>query len=231
MSTSPLPDNATATTSPAPETFSQIVRATTAERHSAAEHSSFMTDLMKGDLNAAAYTRLLAQYEFIYEALETVAAEFRRAGHPLTQAFDHPGLDRLDSIRADLRQLAGEDHETELLPSTARYADRIRATVDTPERFLAHHYLRYLGDLSGGQAVAALMARHYEVPSEGLSMYRFPELPKPKVFKDQYRVLLDEAPFTQEQRDAFLEEAIAGFDLNAEVFADLEKVTSPSAAS
>lgn len=231
MSPSPQADHVAEATPHTAGTFSQIVRTTTAERHSAAEHSSFMTDLMKGELNAEAYTRLLEQYEFIYDALETVGAEYRRAHHPLTQPFDRPGLDRLTAIRADLKHLAGEDHDAACLPATARYVDRIRATADHPERFLAHHYLRYLGDLSGGQAVAALMARHYEVPAEGLSMYRFPDLPKPKIFKDQYRALLDEAPFTPEQREAFLEEAIAGFDLNAEVFADLEKTTSPSLAN
>ncbi|WP_237196783.1 biliverdin-producing heme oxygenase [Rothia nasimurium] len=86
---------------------------------------------------------------------------------------------------------------------------------------MAHHYLRYLGDLSGGQAVAALVARHYGVPAEALSMYRFEELPKPKVFKDSYRGLLDDAPLTDAQHDALVDEALAGFDHNSRVFAQL----------
>ena len=40
-------------------------------------------------------------------------------------------------------------------------------------RFLAHHYTRYLGDLSGGQAIAALVARHYARHREQLGFYRF----------------------------------------------------------
>ncbi len=210
--------------------FSQTVRTATAERHSKAENSSFMTRLMKGELDAAAYTRLLAQYEYIYEALEQIAATYRRTGERLTEPFNRPGLDRLASIRSDLHTLAGEN-STPCLPATQRYVERIQRTAEQPERFLAHHYLRYLGDLSGGQAVAALMARHYDIPAEGLSMYRFTELPKPKVFKDEYRSLLDEAPLTDLQRQAFLDEAIVGFDLNAAVFAELDASVEPSPVS
>ena len=112
------------------------------------------------------------------------------------------------------------------LPSTAEYVARIRATRTSPERFLAHHYLRYLGDLSGGQAVAALMARHYGIPAEALSMYRFPDLPKPKVFKDGYRTLLDRAQLSEDQRAALIEEAVADFDLNARMFADLQRAVA-----
>ena len=107
------------------------------------------------------------------------------------------------------------------LPATAEYVERIRATVNSPERYLAHHYLRYLGDLSGGQAVAALVSRHYGIPAEALSMYRFTELPKPKVFKDGYRELLDNAPMTDEQREALIDECIEGFRINASLFAQL----------
>ena len=72
-----------------------------------------------------------------------------------------------------------------------------------------------------GQAVAALVTRHYGIPAEALSMYRFTELPKPKVFKDGYRELLDNAPLTDEQREALIEECVEGFRINASLFAQL----------
>ena len=70
-------------------------------------------------------------------------------------------------------------------------------------------------------AVAALVSRHYGIPAEALSMYRFTELPKPKVFKDGYRELLDNAPMTDEQREALIDECIEGFRINASLFAQL----------
>ncbi|WP_421083898.1 heme oxygenase (biliverdin-producing) [Rothia nasimurium] len=203
-----------------PTGFAARLKAETAARHDAAEHSTFMTDLMGGKLSAADYQRLLNQYFYIYEALEEVASTFRAAPNPITEPFTLEGLDRLEAIKADLAAL-GQTEVEPALPATTEYAAAIRATASAPERFLAHHYLRYLGDLSGGQVVAALMARHYGLAPEALSMYRFDTLPKPKVFKDSYRSLLDEAPMTDAQRDALIDEALAGFDYNSRVFAEL----------
>ena len=192
----------------APETtqerFSARLKESTKHVHDNAEHSTFMEDLMGGSLNTEAYLRLINQYVHIYEALEAVSEHYRA-----------------EYIRADIRAL-GQDGDIDApLPATAEYVERIRATVNSPERYLAHHYLRYLGDLSGGQAVAALVNRHYGIPAEALSMYRFTELPKPKVFKDGYRELLDNAPLTDEQREALIEECIEGFRINASLFAQL----------
>lgn len=203
-------------------TFSARLKAETAARHEQAEHSSFMADLMGGKLDVGAYRMLLTQYVYIYEALEEVAAGFRANSNPITDPFVLEGLDRLASIKSDLAELGGTT-AAHPLPATADYAAAIRATASAPERFLAHHYLRYLGDLSGGQAVAALVARHYGVPAEALSMYRFEALPKPKVFKDSYRGLLDSAPLTDAQRDALVDEALAGFDHNSAVFSQLDQ--------
>lgn len=200
--------------------FAARIRSATAQRHSSAEHSDFMTDLMGGRLDAAAYGRLLGQYRHIYAALEEVSRHFREHPTEITAPFVQEGLDRSAAIAQDLRSFPDADDEA--LPATREYVQRILATREAPERFLAHHYLRYLGDLSGGQAVAALMARHYQIPAEALSMYRFPDLPKPKVFKDGYRTLLDQAPLTEQQRENLLDEALRGFDLNAAMFAQLE---------
>ncbi|ORC16102.1 heme oxygenase [Rothia nasimurium] len=206
--------------------FSARLKAETASRHEQAEHSSFMADLLGGKLDLEAYRQLLTQYVYIYEALEGVAAGFRAHPNPITEPFVLEGLDRLASIEADLAELGGPTDDQPLL-ATADYAAAIRATASTPERFLAHHYLRYLGDLSGGQAVAALVARYYGVPAEALSMYRFEALPKPKVFKDSYRGLLDAAPLTEAQRDALVDEALTGFDHNTRVFAQLGECVTP----
>ena len=197
----------------APETtqerFSSRLKESTKHVHDNAEHSTFMEDLMGGSLNTEAYLRLINQYVHIYEALEAVSEHYRAEPSPITEPFIHPGLDRAEYIRADIRAL-GQDGDIDApLPATAEYVERIRATINSPERYLAHHYLRYLGDLSGGQAVAALVTRHYT------------ELPKPKVFKDGYRELLDNAPLTDEQREALIEECVEGFRINASLFAQL----------
>ncbi|MDO5750538.1 MAG: biliverdin-producing heme oxygenase [Rothia sp. (in: high G+C Gram-positive bacteria)] len=210
---------------PAEERFSAQLKAGTKQVHDNAEHSTFMEDLMGGKLNTAAYLRLINQYVYIYEALEGLTAKFCAEDNEITRPFTIEGLDRGAAIRSDIKAL-GQEEIDPILPSTQAYVDAILATENAPERYLAHHYLRYLGDLSGGQAVAALVARHYGIEKDALSMYRFPELPKPKIFKDGYRELLDNAPLSAEQRQALVAEAIEGFRLNAALFAELGRETA-----
>lgn len=212
----------TVTTEPHTATFSARLKAATAQRHSTAETSTFVTSLMQGRLDTGAYVRLLSQYPAIYGALEEVADGFRKNLEPMTQPFLVPGLERTAAIEHDLQVLESLGF-TRVQPVAVvqEYAAAIRACAVSPERFLAHHYLRYLGDLSGGQAIAALIQRHYGVPEDAVSMYRFPDLAKPKVFKDSYRTLLDAAPLSPAQQDALVDEAIAGFDFNARMFVEL----------
>ena len=125
----------------APETtqerFSARLKESTKHVHDNAEHSTFMEDLMGGSLNTEAYLRLINQYVHIYEALEAVSAHYRAEPNPITEPFTHPGLDRAEYIRADIRAL-GQDGDIDApLPATAEYVERIRATVNSPERYLA----------------------------------------------------------------------------------------------
>ena len=163
------------TTSPdaVEQRFSARLKASTKRVHDNAEHSTFMEDLMGGKLDTSAYLRLINQYTYIYEALEEISRNLRESGNSLTDPFTLEGLDRTAAIHHDIRAL-GQTEIDSPLPATIEYVARIKATAQATERFLAHHYLRYLGDLSGGQAVAALVARHYGIARDALTMYSFP---------------------------------------------------------
>ena len=120
---------------------------------------------------------------------------------------------------ADLREGAAPAAPT---AATAEYVERLTALpADAPERYFAHHYLRYLGDLSGGQIIGRLAGRHYEIPAESLRTWTFEGIEKHKPYKDQYRVALDTAPLTEAQREAFIDEAQAGFLLAKKLFDSL----------
>ena len=61
------------------------------------------------------------------------------------------------------------------------YVDRINTISDSPDpsALLAHSYVRYLGDLSGGQFVRRMIARAYELDEMtgiGVEFYEFREL-------------------------------------------------------
>ena len=205
---------------PAARPFSEELREATREEHTAAETRGFITRLMSGELEEADYWRLLAQYVPVYDALEQSIAT--AASHDaLAAAFHDLRLARVPAIRRDIAARFGPDAAIDPpLPVTERYAQRIRR-ASVPQ-LLAHHYLRYLGDLSGGQAIGALVARHYGVPREQLGMWDFRDIDAPKRVKDEYRARLD--TITEPQvRAEFLAETRRGYELAGELFAALER--------
>ncbi|EWS81901.1 heme oxygenase (biliverdin-producing) [Brachybacterium phenoliresistens] len=209
------------TAGPAPDApFSERLRTQTRAEHEAAEQSGFIGALLGGRRDEADYWRLVAQYLPIYEALED-AISAAAARDPLAAAFHDPRLARAEAIRADLAARFGPRPRVDPpLEVTSRYARRL-AGAPVPA-LLAHHYLRYLGDLSGGQAIGALVARHYGVPPEQGRLWDFSALGSPKRYKDAYRERLDGIVDPAVQA-AFLAEAKEGYRLAAELFDALER--------
>lgn len=207
------------------DSLASRVRRLTAEDHRSAETASFITELMGGKRSVRDYALLVSQYHFMYEALDS-AAELLRAATVLpgvTKLLD-PKLDRRSAIQRDLATLLPESGlSCALVPmnATVDYVERIHDVATDPARLTAHHYLRYLGDLSGGLAIARLMQRHYQVPDHQLHMYTFESIKKPKLYKDAYRAQLNELGLTVEQEEAFIEEAGFGFDYNKRIFEEL----------
>lgn len=201
------------------------VRQLTAEDHKSAETASFITELMSGKRCIRDYALLVSQYHYIYDALDAAADQLRtNTSLPGVAQLLDPDLDRRAAITADLAELlpsAGLSTTPMQLQSTSTYAQHIRAVANDPARLTAHHYLRYLGDLSGGLAIARLMQRHYQIPHSQLNMYTFTPIDKPKLYKDAYRAQLDALGLDTEQEDAFIAEAGIGFGFNKAIFEEL----------
>lgn len=210
-----------------PEPLSQELKSHTAAAHSAAEESTFVADLMGGKLDAAALASLLAQSLVIYRAMEDALA--LHANHSQLGGFIDPKLARVSALEDDLAYHYGADWEEQLadgriaiVPATAAYAQKLATLGPASIEFLlAHHYVRYMGDLSGGAIIQRMVQRHYGIADEGLNFYAFADIPKPKTYKDAYRDRLDSTEFTRTQKDAILDFAAESFELNREVFVGL----------
>ncbi len=136
------------------DSFSTVIRTASHDQHVEAETSTFMSDLLGGRLGVDAYARYTEQLWFVYEALEAGAE--RLAADPVAGAFIQAELFRLPALERDLAHLRGADWRSGLaaLPATQAYADRVRECAEEwPAGYIAHHYTRYLGDLSGGQII------------------------------------------------------------------------------
>lgn len=209
------------TTLPAP-TLSERLRAETRQAHEQAEHSTFMEDLLGGELDAAAFTALQEQAYLFYSALEEAVTAC--AGDSRLADIADRRLDRRSALVHDLGVLGGTV-DAEPSPETAAYVaelQRIGRDRDVPA-LIAHHYTRYLGDLAGGQVIGRLMGRHYGVPDDGLTFYDFPHIPKTKVYRDTYRDALDALALDAVEQAALLDAATEAFAFNSGVFGGLER--------
>ncbi|MGV9194084.1 heme oxygenase (biliverdin-producing) [Microbacterium sp. MC2] len=205
-----------------PILFSTSLRKRSAGAHSDSEGAGFMSDLMRGKGTRDDYIALVAQHWFIYEALEAAAERMR--ADPLASVFISEKLTRLPALEADLTFLLGADwrDQIEPLPTTRRYVDRINEVGATwPGGFVAHHYTRYLGDLSGGQFIGTVMARRFGFETNGIGFYIFDEIADPKAFKDVYREQLDAAPWSPEEQERVIDEVLAAYQFNTDLFDDL----------
>ncbi|GGT80031.1 biliverdin-producing heme oxygenase [Actinomadura citrea] len=206
------------------EPFSARLRAATWSDHGDNETSDYMSALVEGRLARDEYAVLVAQLHPVYDLLERAAD--RMASDPVAGAFDLPGLRRREALEADLAYFYGPGWRSRVEPnaSTARYCDRLREVCfDWPGGFVAHHYTRYLGDLSGGQYIGLQVRKTLELSAgdDGVRFYRFPG--KPKAYKDRYRRMLDAAPWDAAEQARVIAEVKAAYRLNAALTAELDE--------
>ncbi|MFJ1645394.1 heme oxygenase (biliverdin-producing) [Streptomyces sp. NPDC088258] len=204
--------------------FSTLIRTASHEQHTVANNSTFMSDLLGGRLGVDAYTRYTEQLWFVYRALEEGTETLRL--DPVAGPFIQPELARTPQLERDLAHLRGADWRVgiEPLASTAAYAARVQECVRTwPGGFVAHHYTRYLGDLSGGQVLRdrAEKTWGFERKGDGVRFYVFEEIGNPAAYKRRYRELLDTVAADDLEKQRIIDECKRAFDFNVAVLCEL----------
>lgn len=192
--------------------------------HEAAESSPFMSELLDGTLHEQAYVDYLRRYRLVYAALEQAVRD--HADDPLVAAVHDPGLERLPAIDADLADWGSDPADPVDSPAASAYAERIGRAADLAAdgwggALVAHHYTRYLGDLSGGQGIGRALDRGYDLDGRGVTFYTFDTVPKPKPYKDAYRARLDALGLPPGDVGRVVDEVRAVFALNQAVFDEL----------
>jgi len=198
--------------------FSKLIRSGTWADHGRAEGSNFEQALVFGTVTPEAYRDLLGNIWPVYSALEDRAQEL--ADDPIAGPFLDERLNRLPVLERDLEHFYGplwRDNIT-VLDVSQEYAERIRTSP--PARYIAHHYTRYLADLSGGQDIHKGLAKGFGEAVEGLRLYVF-DLPDVMEFKVAYRGKLDAMPVSNEDKLMMIEEVALAYEYNIEMTADL----------
>ena len=196
--------------------LSAAMRTASQEEHDAAERSPFISELLRGGLGKDAYVAYLARLRPIYAALEEAIRRHR--DDAVMAAFYDPALERLPAIDADLHCWSDNWPRSIDSPAAGSYCRRLES-IDNGPALLAHHYTRYLGDLSGGQAIGRILDRVFKLGGVGLAFYAFPI--QPKGYKDDYRARLDTLTLQTEQVEIVLSEVKFAFRLNQALLDEL----------
>ena len=196
------------------------LRAATRGLHAAAERSPLMATLVAGRVTRLRYVALLASLHAIYAALERALAA--RADDPVVAALDAAPLARRPALERDLAALAAGPVEP--APAAQVYAARIDALAAHGSPALAAHaYVRYLGDLHGGQVLARLIQRQYGLPAYGgTAFYAFGDAAEVEALKHDFRAGLDALALAPPQADAFVAEACETFRWHQRMFEELQ---------
>ncbi|TYQ30404.1 heme oxygenase (biliverdin-producing) [Pseudanabaena sp. UWO310] len=203
------------------------LREGTKQSHTAAENTAFMKCFLKGIVEVVPFRKLLANLYLVYSALE---AELKHhLHHPIVGQMYFPELDRQSSLEWDLAFYYGEDWRSQIVPLAAGqvYVNRILELSQTdPACLIAHSYTRYMGDLSGGQALKHIIRSALDLPSDrGTDFYEFEQLPSieaKRIFKEKYRQTLDDLSVDEETILRIVAEANYAFTLNRNVVNELE---------
>ncbi|KAB8330642.1 heme oxygenase (biliverdin-producing) [Scytonema tolypothrichoides VB-61278] len=200
------------------------LRVGTKKAHTIAENVGFVKCFLKGVVEKNSYRKLVANFYFIYSAMEEEMQ--KHASHPIVSKINFPQLHRKQTLEQDLTYYYGANWREQIQLSTAgkAYVERIREISEKePELLVAHSYTRYLGDLSGGQILKGIAQTAMNLSDgQGTAFYEFNEIPDEKGFKAKYRQALDELPIDEATADHIVDEANAAFGMNMKMFQELE---------
>jgi len=194
-----------------------------------------MEDIMRMRATREEYIDLVVQHFYMYEALEDAAKLL--AADPRYAALHPEALVREQTLVEDLEFLVGENWREQIAPvaATVAYAERIReiAAEGWLAGIIAHHYTRYLGDLSGGQMIAKRVKKQFGFERPGIAFYDFTELGDIAEFKQAYRVVLDSlgTDLDEAERQRMIDEVRAAYRYNTEVFIDMKQAHEAKTAS
>jgi len=198
------------------------MRRRTAELHRRAEQTGIIAQILRGDVNSSAYALYLRNLVPAYTHMEARLSQLPH-DHTLA-AINCRLLYRASALQQDLQQMAGSNWPTALtaLPVSDLYARRVVTAADVaPQLLLAHAYVRYMGDLSGGQILRRSLAASLALKSDALHFHTFPGIDDISSFKARYLDAIDTIGAELSSFDAILDEAEIAFRLNIELSTDV----------
>lgn len=195
------------------------LREGTSVNHKEAERRPFMRVFFKGQLPKDAYAAWMQRQWFIYRQLEASSRDL--AKHPVVGPMVDERLFRTHRIEADLEVIDPQWRTTlEQSTATKAYVERILwAGQEFPEGFVAHMWLRYMGNIGGAHILRRLIASSAGLASSepgtpGLTFADYTDLGEVGPFFGSFHGRMNAMPIDDETKGRVVEEADLGFRLN-----------------
>ncbi len=166
--------------------FTEELKKQTEQSHSDAEQTEFMQSLFKGNLPIDSYVKYLTILMYVYDTLEITVRD--NLDDDLIGMFFDERLERSWKISADLGNLK------KVITFNSKLTDHVNEYMvmignASSVELLAHHYIRYLGDISGGQILKRILQQSYGLSEAQMSFYDF-DLDI-KQYRDSYKAKLN----------------------------------------
>ncbi|KAF9905793.1 Heme oxygenase 2 [Linnemannia zychae] len=194
--------------------------------HAEAERSKFVKYFFRGEISPATYGRFLVSLYHIYSALEE-ALEKNKDNENVQLVYFPTELNRKEALEEDLEFFNGPEWRDMLKtvsPAQKAYTDAIRRCSETkPELLIAHTYVRYLGDLSGGQILAKKLQKYNDLPEgKGVAFYHFDRIENKNEFKEMFRIRLNQVEVDEATHKAIVDESCQAFVRNIDIFQEFD---------
>lgn len=245
------------------QNISTLLKTSTTRAHNSVHHSELAGKLLRGELPKDEYIYFMMLLWRVYNAIEE-GLETHSTNPVLAPTYRPALLSRASRLSTDIAYLL--DTTEDAWQSTPLYQSLVSAppeglrdyvtrlegltvSKDSTDnaRLLAHAYVRYLGDLSGGQTIRLRMAKAYDLPDTGAgaSFYDFGSLQGSSgtgekktsqgdllKVKEWYRGSMNEAVGDDKVlKEALVQEANLAFDFNRRIFQDVATATEDTELS
>lgn len=214
------------TTATPPCSVGYQLKTATATLHRRVERTPFMASLLRGEVDRQRYVGLLLNLQALYAALEEALT--RHGTTPCVAPVVMPELFRGRAIAADLQALAGDGlpAHAPLTAAMQQYVERLHIlSTAKPGLLVAHAYVRYLGDLNGGQALRRVVARSLGLEggsdNTGTHFYDFGDSITQQRLVQRFRAGLEAAAAQLQDPQALTAEAISAFERHECMFEEL----------
>ncbi len=191
--------------------------------HHRAEGMTFSRSLLQGQASPRQLAALLRALVPAYRLIEALGPEL--AAGLGSDAIPWEALSRSEALRQDVACLAVLP-ATPASPAAAEWLGRLQTLArQAPHRFLAHVYVRYGGDLSGGQQLGEQARRI--LAAHGLPDLRFWHFPRDcAALKQDFHQGFEQLRLSEAEEQELLEEAVLAFGATQRLLAELGEMES-----